>query len=378
MRIALIKKKYGLGGGAERYARTVAEGLSERGHEVKILAERFDAPGQPGLVWAPVPRGGTTLLRARNFHLRAQRVLAALPETDLVYGLSRTYPVDVFRVTEQLHAKWLAMGYSYWQQWNPRHRSLLRLERQTLTASHTRRVVTNSRLIQKQVVEIFGFPADRVKVIRNGVDHDSFHPPKNPDERARLRANQGIKPDTNVLLLVAEDFRIKGLSSAIKALAGLPAGLLANTRLRVAGSDNPRHYRRLAQKLGVEKNLRFLGRQENMRELYATADLLVCPSLYEPFANVCLEACACGLPVLTTADNGAAEMLGPDGGGYVVENAAMTDKITRLIAGHLSLPPPARQARAEAAVEAAADYCWERHVDELENLFQEVVSHRAC
>jgi UDP-glucose:(heptosyl)LPS alpha-1,3-glucosyltransferase len=102
-----------------------------------------------------------------------------------------------------------------------------------------------------------------------------------------------------------------------------------NCRLRVVGRDQIKPYVRLARELGVEDVISFEGPSGKIQEAYRQADLLVFPSLYDPFANVCLEALACGLPVLTTTTNGSSEILTEGQDGYVVEGAESG------LAGHL-------------------------------------------
>ena len=61
--------------------------------------------------------------------------------------------------------------------------------------------------------------------------------------------------------------------------------------------------------LGITKNVSFLGSQQNVAKWYQMADLFVLPTLYDPFSNSCLEALACGCPVITTCSNGASECI---------------------------------------------------------------------
>src|SRR4030095_17001432 len=66
---------------------------------------------------------------------------------------------------------------------------------------------------------------------------------------------------------------------------------------------------RLSRRVAVADGVRFEGLRADVEHYYAGADLFVLPTLYDPFANTCLEAMACGLPVLTTAVNGATELM---------------------------------------------------------------------
>jgi UDP-glucose:(heptosyl)LPS alpha-1,3-glucosyltransferase len=146
-----------------------------------------------------------------------------------------------------------------------------------------------------------------------------------------------------VLLLVGSGFERKGLEYAVRALARLPASV----RLEVAGKGNPVPYLRLAARLGVADRLRFLGSANRMEEVYANADILVHPAIYEPFSNACLEAMACGLPVVSSRVNGASEIIQPGCNGNVVDDPADAAALAAAIQPFLN---PA--ARAQAAIPA--------------------------
>jgi UDP-glucose:(heptosyl)LPS alpha-1,3-glucosyltransferase len=79
-----------------------------------------------------------------------------------------------------------------------------------------------------------------------------------------------------------------------------------------------------------------------MPHVYAAADVFLLPTLYDPFANVTLEALAAGLPVITSAQNGAAEILTEGETGYVLPRADDTRLIVHLL-DHLA--DPAARAR---------------------------------
>ena len=67
-------------------------------------------------------------------------------------------------------------------------------------------------------------------------------------------------------------------------------------------------FARLAKDLGLSDRVRFVGYCPDVRDAYFASDFLVHPTFYDPCSNVVLEALACGLPVITTRDNGAAEL----------------------------------------------------------------------
>ena len=97
----------------------------------------------------------------------------------------------------------------------------------------------------------------------------------------------------------------KGFDFLLEALAAT-----AKVDLWIAG-DGPLRpgLERLATRLGITDRVRFLGWREDVPTLMASADLLVCPSLYEPLGNVVIEAWSAGLPVVATASDGPAGLI---------------------------------------------------------------------
>ena len=109
-------------------------------------------------------------------------------------------------------------------------------------------------------------------------------------------------------LFMGTGFERKGLIYLLRALPAAGEEIW----LVVAGRDaEADRYRALARSLGVEGRVRFLGPVTLPEPIYAAADVLVLPTIYEPFSNACLEALASGLPVITTRAAGVSELL-PD------------------------------------------------------------------
>ena len=151
----------------------------------------------------------------------------------------------------------------------------------------------------------------RSVVHANGVDLQQFQPA--PD---RSPSDKNIQ-----LLFVGQDFKRKGLAAVIDAL-GLVRDAGFTPSLRVIGRDDSTPYRNQAGRLGIADQVAFEGVSPNIQTAYQAADLFVFPTLYDPFANVCLEALACGLPVLTTTTNGSSEIVTEGEDGYVVDGSA--------------------------------------------------------
>jgi UDP-glucose:(heptosyl)LPS alpha-1,3-glucosyltransferase len=120
-----------------------------------------------------------------------------------------------------------------------------------------------------------------------------------------------------VFLHVGSGFARKGLGTAIAALAAA-----ANEAhwLVVAGSDRDvKKFQQQARAAGLERRVRFLGGQEDVRPLYAAADCFILPSRYDPFPNTALEALAMGLPAIVSSRCGAAEVIEHGVNGWVCQ-----------------------------------------------------------
>jgi glycosyltransferase involved in cell wall biosynthesis len=208
-----------------------------------------------------------------------------------------------------------------------------------------------------------GAAPDRVTVLRNGVDLETFRPPA---DRAALRAELGL--DGPVLLSVGLLIPRKGHDRIIAALPDLPG-----CTLLIAG-EGPDRAALLAQaeRLGVAARVRLLGPQPHaaLARLYGAADALVLASLREGWANVLLEAMACGTPALAGPAWGSAEAIAAPEAGAVLEDVtpeAIAAGVKRLLAA-----PPARAATRRYA----EGFGWEPTTQGQLALFRRVLAAR--
>lgn len=342
MKIAIIRKECSFRmGGAERYAANLSRALANLGHTVLMLAERCDEDIHPSIIHIPIKVDHwSSWAKNLSFHRNSQKALTLL-DADAVIALSRSFPADAFRVSDPLHDYWMGIRYPggihrFLQRHNPRHRAILALEKGIFDSANTRFVITNSQLSKRLIPESHPFPSERIHVIYNGVDLEKF----TPDHRIVDEDNSPIR-----LLFVGQDFKRKGLRPLIEALAIVESRGLS-LQLRVIGRDNPGPYRKLAARLGIAESISFEGSSTSIQEAYQKADLFVFPSLYDPFANVCLEALACGLPVLTTTTNGSSEIITEGVDGHAVDGAesGLAERLADVIARFCAMKPADRLA----------------------------------
>ncbi|MGH8056393.1 MAG: glycosyltransferase family 4 protein, partial [Candidatus Entotheonellia bacterium] len=247
---------------------------------------------------------------------------------------------------------------------------LLALERRVFR--ETPFIIANSVQAMQQIIHHYNIPASRLQVIYNGVDHTRFHPGVRTRFREQQRATWGVPADEMVLLLVGSGFHRKGLGYLVQALGKLHRRGIANVRAVVVGKGHPGPYQRLAATLGVADRVHFAGLCPEVERSYAAADVLVLPTLYDPFANACLEAMACGLPVLTTEANGAAELLHDGINGCVLKTPLSAETLVERL--YDLLPSQRRQALAEAGYHTACEYPFSQALDQTLRVYESALA----
>lgn len=239
----------------------------------------------------------------------------------------------------------------------PRYRLPRRLIQRTL--KRLAGVIAVSEALKEAVVAIGGKPED-VTVLRNGVDLNLFVPVDRMAARRRLDLNGPT------LLSVGHLIERKGHDLVIRALSEL-----AEYQLLIIGEGPEREaLARLAEQLGVASRVRFLGTQPHnlLPSFYGAADALILASSREGWANVLLEAMACGTPVVASNIWGNPEVVrSPEAGRLMAERtpAAVVSAVGSLFA---SLPDRAATRR------YAESFSWDDTSDGQVALFRRILS----
>ena len=217
------------------------------------------------------------------------------------------------------------------------------------------------------------FHRDDVRVIPNGVDAAQFSPARRRALRAEARSRYKFHETDFVLLLIGNDWRNKGLSTILDAMASAREFPL---RLLVAGQDAAApFFLKAATGLKISEQCRWETASVDAMGLYAAADACVSPSREDSFGLPLLEAMACGLPVVTSAFAGVSQIITDNVDGFVLKDPA--DALT-LAANlkNLQKHPELQLRIGDNARRTAEAYTWERNAAAVWEFLNEVASKK--
>ncbi len=377
MRIALITEYFlPSKGGSEIYGLMIGRALLDAGHEVHVVTGDWD-PTQDGFIYHKVPKTSFRPLHRYTFAQRASRLIEG-ERFDVVHAFTRGINADMLQLHGGCHRVWLQQegktSSSLLGKLVTRVKRLisvddqlvLKMERDSLCWGASL-LVAVSEMVRDDLMSCYPLSPEQIRVLPNGTDTERFHPCSVADQRKQVRQDLGFE-DEVVFLFMGHNFRRKGLRPAIEALARLRD--VPNARLLVVGDDRPSRYAGLARKLGCDDRIRYVGGSDEPERWYAAADAVVFPSYYDPFGLIVLEGMACGLPVITSTTTGAAQLITHGRDGFVA-NVEDIDALARAMC--TCLDPEARVRMGAAARKTAEGYSLDRHIEELTDLYCEVV-----
>jgi N-acetyl-alpha-D-glucosaminyl L-malate synthase BshA len=168
-----------------------------------------------------------------------------------------------------------------------------------------------SDFLREETIRDFAVPRNRIRVIPNFIDIDTWRPDKEPCHRATLA------PGGEKIVMHVSNFRpVKRVEDVIDVFARICEKVDARLVLIGDGPERPRAMDR-AEELGVTPRILFLGKHASVDELLACADLFLLPSETESFGLAALEAMACGAPVVASRVGGLPEVVVHGESGYL-------------------------------------------------------------
>ncbi|GAW87029.1 UDP-glucose:(heptosyl)LPS alpha-1,3-glucosyltransferase [Bathymodiolus platifrons methanotrophic gill symbiont] len=300
----IIRRNSGQGG-AERVAERLAASFSDQFEVYRLWAgNQFNGqkiPGFSGILWWRHWRYAHYINR-----------LAIYKQNSVVYSLEKGPTCDIYRAGDGVHRINMLGKYGSSKAWmvNPVHWLMPKLERNSFESA--RYIIANSELVRSQVVSAYPHVEHKMVTIYNGFDEQTFK--LSQIDKLTLRKQLELPLDADkILLLSGSGFERKGLHHAIGIVKNLhERGCKAY--LVVVGKGDSSYVKKLINQTGLIEFILFKGLINNVAQYYQASDMLVLLTRHDPFANACLEAWACGCPVITTRDNGASEVMKPFSG----------------------------------------------------------------
>jgi teichuronic acid biosynthesis glycosyltransferase TuaC len=224
-------------------------------------------------------------------------------------------------------------------------------------------LIAVSKGLKERLVE-FGVGAERVTVLRNGVDLELFRP------RDREAARQALGLTRPTLIAVGNLVPLKRHHLMIEALAHLP-----DVELLIVGEGpEAAAIERLARERCIADRVRLLGRvsQDRLPAIYSAADILLLVSRHEGWPNVLLESMACGTPVVVSDLLGITDIVGAAEAGRIIADVT-PGRIADAVSALLAAPPSRADTR-----RYAEGFDWRSTTEGQINLFQAILERRSA
>ena len=380
MRIGLVLEQFDPArGGREQWTWWFTQRLLELGHEVHVVARSCSATAcRLPIVYHPIQCDPSPIVFAG-----AVRAVLEPLALDIVHDMGMGWYCDVFHphggsMASSAERKllflpaWLRGLKRTANRMLPRHR-MFRALMQRQYADHGQIVLALSQAAAADFQRFHGVAPQRIRIVYNGVDTERFSPQQCQPHRRRMRRRLGLSADTLMALIVAHNFRLKGVATLLRAMRRLrTAG--REVRLVIVGGKHIDSWQRYVARLGLSEQVIFAGRVDDPLPYYAAADCYVHPTYYDPCSLVVLEAAACGLPLITSRYNGASEMFHDGEDVLLIDDPA--DEAAMASAMRILFDDSARRRLGAAARATILQHSFHRNVDQILEIYQEILDRR--
>lgn len=368
MRILHISSARAVGGGERHLAGLVCE-LAARGHEVHVGL----APQSPlGKELHTLPAQNIFNINLRNAldvkgALQLARVIRER-RIEIVHAhMARDYPPAAFAARRNENARLIITRHVLFP--------LNRLH--ALTLSQASRVIAVSHAVARHLNAQKIFPADKLSVVPNGLDFKRFDAAQREAHREAFRRHLNIAPGKLLIGTIGEIKKQKGQEEFLRAAASV-ASIFPDAEFIIAGADTSQQglqlaaLRNLVQQLNLVSRVHFTGWLDDVFPLLCALDLYVSASHTESFGLSIAEAMASALPVVSTATEGAREIM-RDGTGLLVP-VGDTEAITRALVSLIENPRERNRLAAHAQESVRQRFSLEQMVNATEQIYLEAIA----
>ncbi len=337
LKICFLKRSFESKGGLEKQAKLIVDHFASLGHDITLVTE--EAPFEiPYRVLKTKKSPSMSFLKVLNFN-HASKLLLKNHSFDVIFSFDRTEDQTIMRLGNGVHLAYLKQKIRY-EPWykklfprNLQDLAILKIEKQGFYSPRLKAVIANSHMVKSELLYHYPIDANKIHVIHNGVEWKanqklfdaqfSLDPSMMPFDYDQKKVQ---------FLFVGHGFKRKGLAFLLQALSNIDRNAY---ELHIVGEDHKSdQFKRLAHLLKIEKNVFFHGKVPYTKQFFQIADCTIIPSIYDPFANVTVEALSLGCPIITSVHNGGHEILEPYMGSKLEELADITT-FTTILNRHL-------------------------------------------
>lgn len=354
MKIAVIHARPGANADTDEHARRVVQHLAQRGDEVTcVMNERADPPAPGARFEVLKPFSLSAAGRVKAFDSAAE-AWCAKAKLDVVYSLGRTSKSDVLRLSEGVRQTRIELAADSEYAKSSEEKAALEIEARGMARDRARLVAVPSELVGKDAMKRHHVLPESIRLVRPGVDLDLYSPARREANATSARSALNVDASMFVVAFVADGWQVNGFDRLFKVWDAVSASR-ANARLIVAGhdADSPATVKMVSSSR-CKDSVRFAPANTELSRVLHAADLFVLPTRYDAFSRAGLAALACGLPVVTTATNGLAELIEEDVNGVALFGDDVRQTLYQQL---LSWTKPERARGARDSARAAAERC---------------------
>lgn len=300
MNLAFCLFNYFPFGGLERNFLAIGQECIHRGHNVDVFTMNWHAQYPPNIPVNTIPaRGLSNHAKAVSFAKGLTHVLHDA-KYDLTVGFNKIPDVDLYYAADVCYVLDIARRRTFLSRLTQRYRIYAELEQSVFGVNERTHIMYLSESEKENYIRVYGTPDNRFHYLPPGIDKTRIRAAISDQTRREIRMELHLADRQLMLLMIGSDFKRKGVSRAISAVAALPRDLRDRVELFIIGKGKKAPLVRQAVKARIGDRVHFLGGQLEVPRFLAGADLLLHPAMTENTGNVILEAIVAGVPVLAT------------------------------------------------------------------------------
>ncbi|MCY2961178.1 MAG: glycosyltransferase family 4 protein [Planctomycetota bacterium] len=354
MKIAVVHAHPGTNKDTDEHARRVVAHLAARGDQVTVVTNERLEPLAPGTrVEVLKPFALSAAGRAKGFD-GAVESWSAKEKPAVLYSLGCTSKSDVLRLSEGVRQTRIDLAADSEYARSAEEKVLLEIEARGMQRERAKLVAVPSELVGKDAMKRHHVLPESIRLIRPGVDLDAYSPEIHAQMSPLSRKSFQIDPHEFVVVFVADDWQLHGFDRLLKVWDAVSPSR-AGAHLLVAGADPQRaKFEKAVAASRCKDTIRFAPVGTDIARVIHAADLYVLPTRYDAFSRSGLAALASGVPVVTTATNGLAELIDEDVNGIALFGDDVRQTLYQQL---LSWTKPDRARSAREPARNAAERC---------------------